>query len=141
MRIASLTGVMTCHLWFPYFLLLLEASIASANVEKIIFRGPEPIEVPSQHPTLSDLKLQLLSPDSPVLRTSLHTQFASNDLPNGVASWYLLENLTKGQLYEVRICWAATVSFQLKQTQHLLTSTATFIILTHHSRNSGRLCK
>ena len=84
-----------------------------ANTEKTIFLGPEPVTIPLTHPTLSDLRLHTLTPTTPTngtLRTQLSAQFPSPDHPQGTVTWLLLDNLTPNQRYEVRVCWAATVS-------------------------------
>lgn len=84
-----------------------------ANTEKTIFLGPETVRVPSQHPTLSDLHLDVLTPQDNnwSLRTSLPRQFPNATNPHGPAAWFLLDELTQDRRYEVRVCWAATVSF------------------------------
>ncbi|KAM7209477.1 hypothetical protein V8F20_000215 [Naviculisporaceae sp. PSN 640] len=95
-----------------------QASSVLANTEKTIFLGPETVRVPSQHPTLSDLHLEVLTPQDNnwSLRTSLPRQFPNTTHPDGLASWFLLDDLTPDQRYEVRVCWAATqpTAFTLK---------------------------
>ncbi|KAI6355957.1 hypothetical protein MCOR25_008040 [Pyricularia grisea] len=94
----------------------------AANVEKIIFLGPDTINVPHQSPTIADLGLDVLSPDSAntrSIRTYLEAEFPGKDeqgLRKGKTTWLLLDNLKPGQRYEVRVCWAATqpTSFTLK---------------------------
>ncbi|KAL2169303.1 hypothetical protein VTG60DRAFT_6237 [Thermothelomyces hinnuleus] len=81
---------------------------ALANTEKAIFLGPEPVNVPLAHPTLSDLRLHTLTPTNNTLRTWLPAQFPSADQPQGAATWLLLDHLTPNQRYEVRVCWPAT---------------------------------
>lgn len=90
--------------------LLLQIQIAIANVEKVIFLGPSGVQILTKHPTLEDLQLHTLSPQSGILRTKLRAEFPTNTSSWGEASWVLLEQLTEGQRYEVRICWAATVT-------------------------------
>ncbi|KAK4210020.1 hypothetical protein QBC37DRAFT_42808 [Rhypophila decipiens] len=82
----------------------------SANTEKTIFLGPETVRVPAQHPTIHDLHLDVLTPreNKWSLRTSLPRQFPNSTHPVGLATWFLLDELTQGQRYEVRVCWAAT---------------------------------
>jgi hypothetical protein len=82
----------------------------AANVEKTIFLGPEPITIPTQKPTIVDLQLDTLSPGGDTsLRTHIPAQFPTETKPRGEAYWFVLEDLTPGQRYEVRVCWAATV--------------------------------
>lgn len=95
---------------------LLSATLSSANVEKTIFLGPQTIRVPAQHPTIADLRLEVLTPTSSSLRTQIKAVFPSEDYENGYSSWYLLNDLTQGQRYEVRICWPATVPSPLTPT-------------------------
>ena len=84
--------------------------LVHGNVEKTIFLAPEAIQIPQQHPNLRDLNLQVLSPSKSELRRQLPAAFPTPANPNGIAAWFLLERLTQHQRYEVRICWAATVS-------------------------------
>lgn len=95
-----------------FFLLLLLHSIPTvlANVEKVIFLGPGSLQIPQQQPTLDDLHLLSVSPNQPILRTELSAVFPSKSSEKGLASWVLIEQLIEGQRYEVRVCWAATVS-------------------------------
>ncbi|AEO61730.1 hypothetical protein MYCTH_2312211 [Thermothelomyces thermophilus ATCC 42464] len=81
---------------------------ALANTEKTIFLGPEAVNVPLAHPTLSDLRLRTLTPTNNTLRTRLPARFPSADQPQGPATWLLLDHLTPKQRYEVRVCWPAT---------------------------------
>jgi hypothetical protein len=94
------------------FLLLLSSQIiaAIANTEKTIFLGPSNLRVPAEHPSLEDLHLDALSPNHWSLRTHIQAQFPTNTSKHGQSSWLLLHGLREGQRYEVRICWAATVS-------------------------------
>ncbi|KAK3315097.1 hypothetical protein B0H66DRAFT_564498 [Apodospora peruviana] len=97
-------------------LFLLLSSIARANVEKTIFPAPDTVRVPSQHPTLSDLYIDSLTPQNSVLRASLSAQFPNSSHATGKATWLLLDDLNPGQRYEVRVCWAATqpTAFKIK---------------------------
>lgn len=95
-----------CH----FLLLLLHAFTISANTEKVIFLGPSSLQVPVEHPTLEDLNLEALSPQHWTLRTHMRAEFPTDSSNHGQASWYLLHRLEEGKRYEVRICWAATVS-------------------------------
>lgn len=83
-----------------------------ANVEKTIFLAPTPTPLSSSSnitPDLSDLGLDLLSPENTILRTKFNASFPSTAKPDGTESWFLLEGLNPGQRYEVRVCWLATV--------------------------------
>jgi len=97
---ALLTSLSLCLLSQPSF----------ANVEKDIFLGPDPVPIPLAQPTLSDLHLDTLTPDSSSLRTHLEAVFPSSSHPKGAATWLILDDLSPGQRYEVRVCWAATVT-------------------------------
>lgn len=95
--------------------LLTKAALAVANVEKTIFLGPAPVPVPQQPPTLSDLNLHTLTPGNNSIRTRVDREFPgiteeTGDEGRGVETWWLLDDLTEGQRYEVRVCWAAIVS-------------------------------
>jgi len=92
--------------------LTLGISLTSANVEKTIFLGPEPVNIPNQQPSLSTLNIDTLTPDDNnwSLRTQIEASFPTADSQRGSSSWFILDNLTEGQRYEVRICWLATVS-------------------------------
>jgi hypothetical protein len=90
--------------------LLPQLQTAFANVEKVIFLGPTSVQIPTQHPTLKDLQLHTLSPQNGTIRTKLSAEFPTDTSIWGEASWILLEHLIEGQRYEVRICWAATVT-------------------------------
>ena len=83
---------------------------ALANVEKIIFTAPEAVSVPQEHPNLDDLYLVSLSSAVNSVRLRVNASFPSEESPNGEETWLLLENLNPARRYEVRICWAATVS-------------------------------
>ena len=85
------------------------------NVEKTIFLGPEPLRVPHQHPNLQDLYLDTLSPSTSVLRSKLLAAFPKPNAVRGEASWFLLDGLRQHQRYEVRLCWAATVSKHIRR--------------------------
>ena len=103
---------------FKYLLLVsLYLQSCLANTEKTIFLGPATVNVPHQHPTLEALHLDVLTPDNWSLRTQLAADFPTEKAPNGKTSWFLLDNLTPGQRYEVRVCWPATVSLP-RRTSH-----------------------
>lgn len=96
--------------WKYLILAFLWIRYSLANVEKTIFFGPETVNIPHQHPTLEDLRLDVLSPDTWSLRTRLAADFPTEKAPSGKTSWFLLDNLTPHQRYEVRVCWSAIVS-------------------------------
>ena len=81
-----------------------------ANVEKTIFLGPEAIHIPRAHPNLEDLHLEVLTPSHWRLRSRILATFPHPTSPKGTETWVLLNGLEQDQRYEVRVCWAATVS-------------------------------
>ncbi|KAK2041625.1 hypothetical protein LZ31DRAFT_556715 [Colletotrichum somersetense] len=82
--------------------------VAQANTEKVIFLGPDTVNVPTMPPTIEDLRLDFLTPDDWTKRLDLKAAFPSEDTPSGATTWLLLNDLTQGQRYELRVCWAAT---------------------------------
>ncbi|KAJ6011494.1 hypothetical protein N7451_002906 [Penicillium sp. IBT 35674x] len=98
-------------------------NIVHANVEKTIFLAPPAATLPSEEPGLDDLGLERLSPENHVVRTRLNASFPSTETPEGVDSWFFLENLKPGQRYEVRVCWLATQPTSFTLTTHSLTTT------------------
>ncbi|KAF4989960.1 hypothetical protein FDECE_14528 [Fusarium decemcellulare] len=84
-------------------------AFAAGNAEKIIFTAPAPIPIPQQKPSLSDLRLPVLTPDAFAIRTNISRVFPpeQRDYASGAATWLLLDNLNAGQRYELRVCWAA----------------------------------
>ena len=93
------------------------------NVEKTIFLAPEAIHIPQQHPNLDDLSLEALSPLNATLRRQLPAAFPKPGFTQGKEAWFLLNSLKQHQRYEVRICWAATVSqhshsLEMRPTPH-----------------------
>ncbi|KAK4140683.1 uncharacterized protein C8A04DRAFT_14694 [Dichotomopilus funicola] len=93
---------------------------ALANTEKTIFLGPERVRVPLTRPTLTDLRLHTLTPANSTLRTQLPAQFPSDEKPRGTETWLILDDLTPGQRYEVRVCWAATQPTEFTLTTYPL---------------------
>ncbi|GJN74225.1 hypothetical protein VFPFJ_07100 [Purpureocillium lilacinum] len=89
--------------------LLLAATTVLANVEKIIFTAPAPANIPLAKPSLADLNLHALSPDTLTVRTSLDRVFPvdKGNSSQGHPSWVLLDNLVEGQRYEFHVSWAA----------------------------------
>lgn len=90
------------------FLLLTTTRLVTANVEKIIFLGPSPTSIATGNPTISGLNLQTLTPGNSSLRRELSRVFPE---PSGQPTWLLLDELTEGQRYEVRVCWSALVRY------------------------------
>jgi hypothetical protein len=90
-----------------------------ANVEKTIFLAPSPVVLPDVRPSLEDLHLHALSHTQTILPTQLPVQFPSKAAPHGLESWHLLQHLEAGRRYEVRICWPATVSSCLHESNVL----------------------
>lgn len=91
-------------------------SLVGANVEKAIFLGPATVNIPAQGPSLSSLSLDTLTPENTTVRTELARRFpsesgtpAATEIVKGETSWFILDYLTEGQRYEVRICWSALV--------------------------------
>ncbi|KAH7321022.1 hypothetical protein B0I35DRAFT_477549 [Stachybotrys elegans] len=104
MRMTSATPIIALPL-----LLLLHSSFVLANTEKVIFLGPEPVTIPGASPTLAELRLDVLTPEKPAIRTNLGRVFPTevDDNALGQSTWLLLDNLTEAQRYELRVCWAA----------------------------------
>ena len=92
----------------PVLLFLLAHHIlpALANVEKVIFTAPRALSQDKKG--FSDWKA--LYPKRPSLRSSLVRAFPDTEHPQGLETWLVLDGLTEYQRYELRICWAATVS-------------------------------
>ena len=93
-----------------YSILLCSLSSVRANVEKTIFITPNFTHAPQEHLNLEDLRLDVLSPLSRSLRREIIASFPLAARSRGTETWLLLEKLKEQQKYEVRICWAATVS-------------------------------
>ncbi|KAI0130771.1 hypothetical protein F4814DRAFT_444906 [Daldinia grandis] len=85
-----------------------------ANTEKAIFLGPPTASIPLSHLTLGDLHVDTLTPTNGAVRTHVEAQFPNVSLPHGKATWLVLDELTEGQRYEVRVCWAATQPTEFK---------------------------
>ena len=99
--------------WTHIAVLVFWVACVAANVEKVIFLAPTHIAIPTPHPNLNDLRLDSISPVRSSLRTQLAAQFPQDKAPRGRVSWFLLDGLEPGRRYETRICWAATVRFQI----------------------------
>jgi hypothetical protein len=93
--------------------LFLFSSLAFANVEKVIFLGPERLPIPVHHPNIDNLNLDTIAPPRSTLRTQLLPRFPSEEAKDGSQVWLLVDGLLEGTRYEIRICWAATVSLFL----------------------------
>lgn len=118
------------------------------NVEKTIFLAPQAINIPTQHPNLETLRLDSLSSAESSLRRQLPAAFPTSERDKGLESWYLLDELNQHQRYEVRICWAATVSsrplifllyFISKYASSLSLSTFTYSTIATNIFHSRRL--
>lgn len=97
--------------------------LVAANVEKTIFLGPEPVNLPQQSPTLADLRLDVLTPVHYALtRTHVAAIFPTVELPRGAETWLVLEDLEEGRRYEVRVCWPATVRLPFSFSSHPISS-------------------
>lgn len=85
------------------------ATAALANTEKTIFIAPPAISLPDAEPQLAALNLDTLAYSHSKIRRALSVAFPTEEAPQGLESWYLLQGLNEGQRHEVRICWAAIV--------------------------------
>ncbi|KAL6858395.1 hypothetical protein J3F83DRAFT_750657 [Trichoderma novae-zelandiae] len=91
----------------------------NANTEKVIFTAPPPIpastiDTLSSSAGLSHRNLPVLGPSTSwSVRTNLSRVFPldssgeKEDGRGGFPSWLVLEDLTPGQRYELRVCWSA----------------------------------
>lgn len=101
-------------LLLPFFSLL---SPTHANTEKAIFTAPEPITLSNIPPALEGQNIPVLGPSTRwSIRTNLTRVFPlsqeeTGQEEQGYPSWLLLDNLTPGQRYELRVCWSALVSY------------------------------
>lgn len=103
-----------------YSILLGSLSSVQANVEKTIFTTARSINAPKEHPNRQDLRLDALSPSRWRLRRELPSSFPIAAKSRGTETWLLLERLVEQQRYEVRICWAATVSSTILSSRGIL---------------------
>ncbi|KAK4079893.1 hypothetical protein Trihar35433_998 [Trichoderma harzianum] len=85
-------------------------SPSHANTEKVIFTAPPPSSFSSLDAAIYK-DLPVLGPSTSwSIRTNLSRVFPLNQQDNdeqGYPSWLLLDNLTPGQRYELRVCWSA----------------------------------
>ncbi|KAF9772825.1 hypothetical protein IL306_009465 [Fusarium sp. DS 682] len=93
-----------------------------ANVEKAIFTAPASLPIHYQKPSLADLRLPVLTPVASSIRTNISRTFPSGpkNYTSGAATWVLLDNLSQGQRYEFRVCWAAIQPTGLELDVHEL---------------------
>lgn len=89
-----------------------EIFVAPHEPQELLFTGPndgQSVELEALHlglPKLTPSTLCGTTEPCRSLRTTLNTSF----LDGGEKQWILLDHLEPGKRYEVRICWAATVS-------------------------------
>ena len=105
MRLGSLLVLLGC------------SCLATANVEKVVFLAPE---AGADLPNLSKLEYlrhNTLLPLPSSLQVSLPAAFPEEGDLQGRETWFMLEGIGERQRYEVRICWAATVS---ETSMHIL---------------------
>jgi hypothetical protein len=102
------------------FFLLLDAFV-SANVEKTIFLAPSRQPVPDA--SIDNLLLIPLNPRHTTARTWLNATFPNNETPRGTDTWMLLEGLSPGSRYELRVCWLATQPTAFKLSTHTMNET------------------
>lgn len=90
-------------------LILTTVRPAAANTEKAIFIAPDTVNIPLRQPSLDNLNLHVLTPSTWSIRANLTRVFPteSGDDSSGAVTWLLLDELTPGQRYEFRVCWAA----------------------------------
>lgn len=96
-----------------------------ANVEKVIFLTPA--ATTNSLINLAVFDVAILSPSERVINRRLPVAFANSTDPLGTTTWLQLEALTGQQRYEVRVCWAATVSLKIQLNLHLSASISDFI--------------
>ena len=96
------------QMWVAVALMILGYTFhVFANVEKAIFVAPrDKYILPA---TLADLDLNIITPTSNAVRRQLQRRSFEFNSPEAAVTWYLLDDLTPDQRYEIRICWAATV--------------------------------
>ena len=96
--------------------LLFFTPLALTNVEKVVFLGPEAKDSSPAFPSFGfPLFIDTLSPARPSLRRQLHSKFPhSAPLQEPSEVWFLLLELQASKRYEVRICWPATVSCNVR---------------------------
>lgn len=85
------------------------ANLIYANVEKVVFLGPQATHNLDQRPGLDELDLVVINSSHRIIRTHLSASFPTSENPQGAEAWFLIEGLFEHQRYEVRLCWSATV--------------------------------
>jgi len=89
-----------------------------ANVEKVIFVAPSVVAKQNIHAGVNDLDVTQLTPIKSSIRFRTPVVFSNSTHEKGLQSWYLLNDLKPDGRYEVRVCWAAIVSFHMSLNQH-----------------------
>ena len=92
------------------------AYIASvgANVEKVVFLGPEPTYNCYYRLRVDASHRDVLTPVSSSVRREIAAAFPSpHNSWKGSELWIILDDLEPFRRYEVRLCWSATVCFFL----------------------------
>lgn len=84
----------------------------SANVEKVIFVAPPALPNRDIHSAVDELQVHKFDPLASSIRLHLPVIFPNATYEQGLASWYILDDLEPGRRYEVRICWAAIVGLE-----------------------------
>ncbi|RMZ83975.1 hypothetical protein DV737_g1286, partial [Chaetothyriales sp. CBS 132003] len=102
-------------------ILCLLCHLAHANVEKLVFSAPQAGPLPSDA-SIDNLLLPTLSAQNSSLRTFLNASFPTRHSPKGTQTWVLLEHLTPGRRYEVRVNWIATQPTQFWLYGHTMHS-------------------
>ncbi|KAL6690440.1 hypothetical protein J3F84DRAFT_389347 [Trichoderma pleuroticola] len=97
----------TSFLLLPFLSLI---SPSHANTEKTIFTAPPPASLSGLDAAIRK-DLPVLGPSTSwSIRTNLSRVFPQDEQQQqqqGYPSWLLLDNLTPGQRYELRVCWSA----------------------------------
>lgn len=101
--------------------LVLLNGLASANVEKTIFVAPSSQPVPDA--SIDNLMLIPLNPQHTTARTWLNATFPTKETPKGTDTWMLLEGLSPGSRYELRLCWLATQPTAFRLSTHTMVET------------------
>ncbi|KAL7950572.1 hypothetical protein V8C42DRAFT_306904 [Trichoderma barbatum] len=116
-------------------------SPSQANTEKVIFTAPPPVSLSSLDAIHQNLPV--LGPSTSwSVRTNLSRVFppSQQDDEQGYASWLLLDDLTPGQRYELRVCWSALepTAFNLDTypLTTILSTPALLQSLTQHAKST-----
>lgn len=99
----------TCT-WVFCFKLLSIFILVEANVEKTVFLTPSLTSSTGEFPNVGNFNLDTLTPKKRSIRRQIPAIFANTTNPQGAEIWFFLKGLEEQKRYEVRICWAATVS-------------------------------